>query len=74
MTKASTQVFQIGEWSIELRTRNNHPGVKVWALYNGSEIESYDERGWRNRVNNRICAPVEVKLKGEEIWADAKTK
>lgn len=69
MPKESNLCSQIGDWTIERRSRNNHPGFKVWILQNNYEICSIDERGLRNRSgSSSITIPFTVLTAACEAW------
>lgn len=57
-----------GPWSIETRVRNNHPGKKVWGLFNESEVFSLDERGLRVRDGGRVTIPNDVREEAYKVW------
>lgn len=68
MSKTECVCYQSDHWSIELRQRNNHPGLKVWGLYDGHEVFSLDERGLRPRDGNRHTVPKDVEKTAFEEW------
>ena len=68
MAKESELVFEQDNWKLELRTRNNHPGYKIWGIYGGYEIFSLDERGLRPRVLNGIAIPEKIVEEALRIW------
>lgn len=47
MKEEKTRFF--GDWAVSVRPRSNHEGKKIWVLFNGAEVFSYDERGFRSR-------------------------
>lgn len=61
-------VFERGPWSIDLRERNCHAGKKVWVCYHGTEVASYDERGSRNRCNNKVHPTDEIDDIAKRVW------
>ena len=61
-------VFEHGPWSIDLRERNCHAGKKVWVCYHGTEVASYDERGARNRCNNKVHPTDEIDDIAKQVW------
>lgn len=68
--KDSKIVFEEKGWQVELRTRTNHNGYKVWGIYNGYEIFSYDERGLRPRSYNGIVIPAKVISEAMKSWEE----
>ena len=70
MAKDKFVCKEIGEWSIECRTRNNHAGFKVWILHHGREVVSLDERGCRQRDGGRIIVPEDIINIAKQIWSD----
>ncbi len=54
--KDRKEVFRFGCWSIELRKRNNNPGMKPWILCQGRELFSYDGK----KIRQRSSMPVEA--------------
>lgn len=61
-------VFEHGPWTIDLRDRSCHAGKKVWVCYDGAEVASYDERGARNRCNNRFVPTEEIDDIAKQVW------
>ena len=69
MAKESRIFYKEDEWSIEFRTRNNHPGYKVWILHNNYEIYSLDEDGLRNRcASTNIIVPRSIVESAFSAW------
>ncbi len=70
MTKVEPKVvYTNGHWTVELRSRTNHPGLKSWGLYGGHEIFSYDERGLRTRDGGwRVVIPTNVLFAAHNAW------
>lgn len=68
--KESKVVFEEKDWQVELRARTNHGGCKVWGIYNGYEIFSYDERGLRPRSYNGVVIPAKIISEAMESWEE----
>lgn len=49
MNKRAKEIYREGCWSVELRERNNHPGVKPWILFEGREMFSWNGEKMRQR-------------------------
>lgn len=68
--KDRKEIFRMGGWSIELRERNNHPGMKPWILFQGREMFSYDGEKVRRRGQMPESAiPEKVLAKVKEFSA-----
>lgn len=68
LAKETELVFEQDNWKLELRTRNNHPGYKIWGIYGGYEIFSFDERGLRPRTLNGIAIPENIVEETLKTW------
>lgn len=49
MNKKPKEIYREGCWSVELRERNNHPGLKPWILFQNREMFSWNGEKLRQR-------------------------
>ena len=72
-------VFKNGEWTIELRPRNNahegEPNMKVWVIRVSQEVAQFSSkyRGYGAYKDNEAILPVEISDKAKKVWEKLKT-
>lgn len=69
MGKTSEVIYREGCWSVELRERNNHPGLKPWILFQSVEMFSWDGKKLRQRgcLSESIIPPKVLKATKEAL-------
>ncbi|MCR5225593.1 MAG: hypothetical protein K6E27_00075 [Eubacterium sp.] len=74
MGNAENILFKDGEWTIELRPRNNfhegEPTVKVWVLREAQEVAQYTDkyRGYGAYKDNEELLPADITSKAKSVW------
>lgn len=74
MGNVNNIVYEAGEWSIELRPRNNvhegEPNMKVWVIRKAQEVAQFTDkyRGYGHYKDHEELLPENIVSKSKKIW------